>query len=178
MLGLRPITPNDEDILRQFFSGLSAPSRYQRFHCDRRTLTSAQVRYLSRADAEKHLAFLVAAFEAGQERMVAEVRCVALSAPSWQAEYAIVVDDVWQRQGIGRKCMQHLVQAAQAYGFRELVGDVLASNTGMHQFLKAQAFAFSSGDNWVCHSRLDLARLPANHPGAVSSLALRSRLAR
>ncbi len=166
-LGLRAITPNDVEMLNQFFAKLSPLSRYQRFHCDRRILTDAQARYLSRVDAERHIAFMVCTLQAGQEHMVAEVRCVALGAQSWQAEYAIVVDDAWQRQGIGRRCMAHLMDAAHAYGFSELVGEVLASNMAMRQFLKAIAIDCAPSSGSASHSRLHLARLRGSRMDSV-----------
>lgn len=140
LLGLRPIEPGDVALLGSFFQNLSHTARFQRFHCDRRHLSLAQLQYLSRVNAERHIAFMVCALEGGQERMVAEARCVGLSEQPWKAEYAIVVDEAWQRQGIGRQCMQQLIAVARAYGFQELVGDVVPSNLAMRRFLQAIDF--------------------------------------
>jgi predicted CoA-binding protein len=48
-----------------------------------------------------------------------------------EAEFAVLVDDTRQGEGIGTLVLEHLAAAARRAGIEELVGDVLAANTAM-----------------------------------------------
>ncbi|HEX5126356.1 MAG TPA: GNAT family N-acetyltransferase, partial [Rhodocyclaceae bacterium] len=55
-------------------------------------------------------------------------------------EFALVVADAWQHQGVGRYLMQRLIEAARARGLRTMKGIFLASNDRMLHFV--QRFGF------------------------------------
>jgi acetyltransferase len=46
-------------------------------------------------------------------------------------EFAIVVADEWQRQGIAHLLMQQLLAAARSHGLQLMEGDVLSTNNDM-----------------------------------------------
>ncbi len=58
------------------------------------------------------------------------------------AEFALVVSDAYQRQGLGRHLMQHLIDIAQ-HGVQRLVGQVLAENTPMLHLMQSLGFSSS-----------------------------------
>lgn len=52
----------------------------------------------------------------------------------------MVVDDRWQRQGIGHKLMDVLMDAARAKGIRLMEGEVLKSNRNMLKLCASLGF--------------------------------------
>jgi len=53
------------------------------------------------------------------------------SAPSGEAEFAVVVADEWQGYGLGTLLMQRLIECASANGINRLVGITQRRNSGM-----------------------------------------------
>ena len=155
-LGLRRITPPDAQKLRAFVAEISPTSRYQRFHCDRRTLSQTDASYLADVDFRMHHAFIVCAFYGGREVLVAEARCAALSVNRQCAEYAIAVADPWQRQGIGRRCLERLIDVASQSGYQQLTGDVLPSNHAMLTLARKLGFECTSTGRQVAVTRISL----------------------
>ena len=55
----------------------------------------------------------------------------AVNPDGTSCEFALVVDDQWQHQGIGHKLMDVLMDLARAKGLRRIEGEVLKTNTRM-----------------------------------------------
>jgi AcrR family transcriptional regulator/L-amino acid N-acyltransferase YncA len=60
------------------------------------------------------------------------------------AEIALLVEDDHQGRGVGTALLRHLLRVAQRMGFAEVVGVVLADNTGMLHLLEATDLHWSS----------------------------------
>jgi acetyltransferase len=75
------------------------------------------------------------------------------------AEYAIVVDDAWQKRGIGRALIERLIAAAKRKGLTQLAGTVLRDNVRMLAFVASLGFALAPdpGDGEQVTTVLDLA---------------------
>ncbi|MEJ2622446.1 MAG: GNAT family N-acetyltransferase [Candidatus Thiodiazotropha sp.] len=52
-------------------------------------------------------------------------------------EFALVVADEWQRQGIGHKLMNHLMEIARDRGLERMEGEVLSNNFKMLDLMKS-----------------------------------------
>jgi RimJ/RimL family protein N-acetyltransferase len=59
------------------------------------------------------------------------------------AEIALIVEDAYQRKGVGRKLLQAMLHMAVRLGFTEVVASVLADNNGMLHLFK------TSGLEWI-----------------------------
>ncbi len=57
------------------------------------------------------------------------------------AEFAVVVDDAWQGQGVARALLRALAEAARRAGVARLHGAVLRSNHGMLRFIESLGFS-------------------------------------
>jgi acetyltransferase len=57
------------------------------------------------------------------------------------AEFAVVVSDAYQRQGLGRHLMQRLIDIARERGVRRLVGQVLTENAPMLILMRSLGFS-------------------------------------
>ena len=64
-------------------------------------------------------------------------------ATSHTAEIAVIIEDAYQRRGIGTHLLRHMLDLAERLGFDEVVGTVLAQNNEMLRVLDATRLAWS-----------------------------------
>jgi len=138
-LDIRPITPADGELIRDFVRSLSLGTRYLRFMAAVKELSTQSVERLTRIDHERDAALLAVVNEDGADRVVGVAR-YALCAGGGACEFAIVVADDWRGRGLGRLLMTLLIDTAEARGLKRIVGDVLAINRRMLAFVKAFGF--------------------------------------
>jgi len=122
--------PGDGDVVDTVFAGLSPSSRYLRFHGPLTELSAATRRSLTNLDGRTHVAFAAVA----QGRPIGIVRILDLGNEC--AELAIEVVDRWQRCGVGTKLLQAARDRAFELGYRQLIGDMLVVNAGVHAALR------------------------------------------
>lgn len=176
-LQIRAIRPRDEPALAALFAGLDPLSRRRRFHGPVNDLTPQCLHDLARADGDGRVVRVVTAVHAGCELLVAEARCVTDASGS-AAEFAVTVAPHWRRQGIARRCLQVLRDAAAGDGLHWLYGHVLADNGPMLALLQHCGFALSPhrGDATLvvaearCHAEAPAALAPP--PGTARRLPL------
>jgi GNAT superfamily N-acetyltransferase len=123
---IRNVSPGDTEQLRRMYSRLSPASIYQRFHAAFPQVPESMVMHALEAD-HHHKVSLVAAV--GSE-VVGQAMYV-LSAKGEEAEVAIVVEDCWQRRGIGTLLLSRLAGKAKRRGVKVLTGAVLYENLPM-----------------------------------------------
>ena len=129
---LRPVQPQDGLLLGAMMARLSSQTKYNRFHGTVNNLTSTHLRYMSCVDQLRHVAFVITTCLNGEERIIADARYVVDEDTSeGRAEFAIMVEDHWQRFGLAEHAMHALTAAACKNGLRWLHGDVLAENCQM-----------------------------------------------
>jgi len=147
---LRPVQPEDGLPLGAMFRRLSRMAHYHRFHGARAHPTDDELRWMTQVDRRRHVALVVttqAADDAG-ELIVADVRYVA-DADGRGAEFAIVVDDAWQRQGLGERALRALVDTGRRIGLRELHGGVLDGNAPMLSLARRCGFQLAcDAEEW------------------------------
>lgn len=128
-LTLRPVLPQDHLLLAGLVLGLSPSARRNRFHGAIK-LSSSHLQQMSCVDYQRQMALVVTAFVDGAERLIADARYVVES-DQQGAEFALVVDERWQRHGIGAWALRALERAAIVAGLQRLHGDVLEDNLPM-----------------------------------------------
>jgi acetyltransferase len=137
---LRPIQPEDADLLQAFMHGLSAESRYLRFisvlaELPRRLL----IRY-TQLDHDREVALVAVAPDADPRGRIVGVVRYLLDADREHCEFAITLADAWQGRGLGLILMRAIVEAARARRLRRIDGHVLATNTRMLALLRRMGF--------------------------------------
>jgi RimJ/RimL family protein N-acetyltransferase/nucleotide-binding universal stress UspA family protein len=122
-LVIRPIEPDDRDLLRTGFEELSEHSRYMRFQAPMSSLSDQQLAYLTDVDHHDHEALLALDGEeiVGVARFVRENDAVA--------ECAVVVADHWQERGVATELLDRLVERAHEEGITRFTALVLAQNS-------------------------------------------------
>lgn len=121
-----PVTNRDALRYQEFIRGLSKRSRRYRFNYAFAMLSNSALAHLTDVDQERHVALL--AWTASTGRVVGEVRYIADTSSC--AEFAVVVADTWQRQGLGRSLMLKIEALARTNGVRRLYGCISAENEG------------------------------------------------
>lgn len=136
---VRPVLPQDAALQQAFVQALSPAARYRRFHGPVNVLPESTLRYMTEVDYVAHMALIATTIDDLKgEIQVAEARWVRRAPEDGDdvADFALVVDDRWQRAGLGSILLGVLADTAAAQGIRRLSGDVLADNEGMCRLLK------------------------------------------
>jgi RimJ/RimL family protein N-acetyltransferase len=133
---LRPIRPDDRDRLIELYDRLSQHTAYQRFFSVMKRLPPDWAQILATVDYRRRLA-LVAEHEGpeGGPELIAVGRYEPTQRED-TAEVAFVVQDGWQRRGLGTILLHGILDAATARGIRHFVAYVLADNARMLDLLR------------------------------------------
>lgn len=170
---LRPVKPQDSPLLSAMMARLSSQTKYNRYHGTVNNLTSTQLRYMSCVDQQRHVAFVLTTHQNGEEHIIADARYVVdEDANNESAEFAIMVEDHWQRFGLAKHAMQALTTAASNNGLRWLHGDVLAENCPMLALMKHCHFCCTPdrSDEKMVHAEISLGA--ANHKSTPTSTSI------
>jgi acetyltransferase len=146
---VRPIHPDDADMLQEMMHHLSPESRYFRFVSSIVELPPAMLAKFTLIDYDREMA-LVAVFKErvsgpdGQmqekERIVGVSRYVTNPDQS-SCEFALVVADDFSGKGLGSRLMLSIMDVAREKGLSEIEGLVLAQNPGMLKLMKSLGYA-------------------------------------
>jgi acetyltransferase len=139
-LTVRPLRPDDADLLVRFGLALAPESRYQRFLGGGVRFTPELLERLLKVDFTRDLALVATVTLEGREVPVGIARYVRLPDDT-TAELAMTVADAWHGCGIGRLLLERLVGLARERGVRRLVGDTLATNEPMLRLARSVGFA-------------------------------------
>jgi acetyltransferase len=124
---IRPIRADDKARLAAGHARLSAESQRRRYLAAKPRLTAADLRYLTEIDGHDHVA-LVAVLAEGPDLIVAVGRFVRLVGDPEAAEFAIVVGDELQGQGLGGHLAELLAERAAAEGVRRFTATTEVDN--------------------------------------------------
>ena len=126
----RPIHPTDEPRMRTLFYNLSQETIYYRFMQHMTTIPRKQVLEMTYIDPRTEVAIVATVPEAYGEDIVAVGRYY-LDPKTNRAEVAFVVQDNWQRKGIGTYMLNHLIKIARRSGISGFTAEVLRTNRPM-----------------------------------------------
>ncbi|MBI4613024.1 MAG: GNAT family N-acetyltransferase [Planctomycetes bacterium] len=133
---LRPIKRSDEDLVKDLFYSQSDETRYYRFFTTRKFLPKTTLQYLVNIDYNDMMALCAVEARGALERIVGVARYY-LNPHNRMAELGIAIHDDWQRKGLGKALLSHLIDAAKEKGVKGFTADVLADNVGMFKLLAA-----------------------------------------
>ncbi|MEO0249962.1 MAG: chorismate synthase, partial [candidate division WOR-3 bacterium] len=97
---IRPIRPEDAEMTQSFVRGLSEETKYFRFMDAVRELSPAMLVRLTQIDYDREMALLAVTEQDGREVELGVAR-YATNPDRTSCEFAVVVHDQWQHQGIG-----------------------------------------------------------------------------
>ena len=132
---IRPVSPADETVLREFFAALSVESRYLRFFAPV-TPSCGLLDLMAGKPAHVDAIIAVADGVIVGHAMAADRPLPGDPVPGTPGgpgepratDVGVVVADAWQRRGVGATLMRALIDRAQARGVTALAMDVLPGN--------------------------------------------------
>ncbi len=133
---IRAIRPEDAPRLQAFVQRLSPESVYYRFLVSVKELSDAEAAQLANVDYRQRMALVATLPEGDGERVIGVARYAARPEAPDRAEVAIVVEDRYQRRGLGRYLVIQLATYARRHGIRVLTATLNANNTPIKQFIK------------------------------------------
>jgi acetyltransferase len=137
---LRPMRPEDAELVQTFVRAMSEQSRYFRFMDALRELSPTMLSYLTQIDYDREMALVATVEEGGKELQIGVAR-YAINPDGKSCEFALAVADDWQGRGVGHKLMNRLMEVAREHGLEVIEGDVLAKNGSMIALAKSMDFA-------------------------------------
>lgn len=158
---IRPIRPEDEPLMVQFHKTLSEQSVYFRyFHLIKLQSRVAHER-LTRIcfiDYDREIALVVEAQNPEtQTREILAVGRLSKLHGTNEAEFAIVVGDRTQFQGIGTELLRRLLQVSRDEQLNRITADILVDNYGMQKVCEKLGFRIKRTDDpTVVKAEIDL----------------------
>ncbi len=143
---LRPIRPEDAELLQDFIRNLSDESRYMRFVSMLRELTPRMLARYSSIDYDRELALVATVTLPNPRHRGFPMETIIgfahyLRNPDGRgAEYALAISDEWQRRGLGTRLMRALIHEARNQGLSYIDGYVLSSNRPMLALMASLGF--------------------------------------
>lgn len=133
---LRPIRPEDEPMEAEMFTTFSAETKRFRFFGPIGDTTHEMLIRYTQIDYDREMAIIAELVEEGRKKMVGVVRIIT-DPDNEAAEFAIVVGDPWQKQGLGTVMTHYILEIARDRGLKKVYAYLLANNADMlHLFLK------------------------------------------
>ena len=149
---VRPIHPDDAQMLQEMMSHLSQESRYFRFISSMVELPPSMLARFTLIDYDREMA-LVAVFKERRlgangevpetERIIGVSRYVTNPDQS-SCEFALVVADDFSGKGLGTRLMLSIMDVAREKGLSEIEGLVLVQNPGMLKLMKSLGYTIKS----------------------------------
>jgi RimJ/RimL family protein N-acetyltransferase len=130
---IRPIRPEDREVLADGVRRMSAESRYRRFFSPLDHLSEQQLTYLTEVDHHDHEALV--ALEEGTRQGIGVARFVRSENDPENAEVAVAVADDWQGRGIGGELLHRLTERAREEGVKRFSASTLEENRPMRHLL-------------------------------------------
>mgnify|MGYP005840593643 CR=1 FL=1 len=145
---IRPIRPEDEPLMVEFHKTLSERTVYMRYlqamNLSQR-VGHERLSRLSFIDYAREMVLVAVKPNNGSPELMAVAR---LTKARWTdaAEFALLVSDKYQHQGLGRELLQRLLDVARHEKIGRVYGDILAENTEMHRLAEKLGFQLKPTD--------------------------------
>lgn len=139
---VRPIRPEDEPMMIRFHQTLSDQTVYFRYFAMIRLSQRISHERLSRicfVDYDREIALV-----AVQEGEIVAVGRISRIRGTEECEFAVVVNDRFQKRGWGEIILTKLIAIARQEGYAAVVGDVLLENRGMQHLCRKVGFVLET----------------------------------
>jgi len=145
---VRPIQPDDAQMLQTLVRSLTPESRYMRFASAITELPAPLLARLTLIDYDREMALVAVASDGApaaeggpaSERIVGVSRIIT-NPDQASCEFSLLVADDFAGRGLGSRLMESIIEVAREKGLTEIDGLVLAQNSGMLRLMKNLGFA-------------------------------------
>jgi len=141
---IRPIRPEDEPLMVKFHETLSEESVYNRYFSTLKLSQRVAHERLTRIcfnDYDREIA-LVAELKVpkGEEKKILGVGRISKQHNHGEAEFAVLVSDEWQRQGLGSELLRRMIEIGRNEKLQSLSGVILSENHAMQHVCRKVGF--------------------------------------
>lgn len=154
---LRPIKPEDEPLVHDFLSKCSEDTVYFRYFRRIRKFTHEMLIRFTQNDYDREIS-LVAVGQSPAPEVILGMGHLFMDFSQESAEFAIMVGDQWQGNGLGSEIVGRLIDVAREQGVQRLWGEILAQNQPMLEMAKKMRFTVTKDvENQTCRVEMELA---------------------
>jgi acetyltransferase len=134
---VRPVRPEDEDLVHAFFEKVSAEDLRLRFFAPVKDISHTFIARLTQLDYARAIAFV--AIDERSREMIGGVRLHA-DANYESGEFAILLRSDLKGRGLGWKLMELIIEYARAEGLKQIEGQILRENSVMLKMCREIGF--------------------------------------
>jgi acetyltransferase len=141
---VRPIRPEDEPLLVRFHATLSDQTVYLRYFSAlklEQRVAHERLARISFIDYDREMALVMEYTnpKTHENEIIAVGRLSKLHGRE-EGEFAVLVSDAFQRQGIGKEMLKRIIQIGRDEELKRIVGHILPDNTGMINVAESWGF--------------------------------------
>lgn len=157
---VRPIRPEDEPLMKSFHEKLSEASVYYRYFGALKLEQRISHERLARIcfnDYDREIALILDRQVPGSpEHEILGVARLSKIYGTDEAEFAIIITDAWQNQGLGAAMTERLIEVARAEKLQRLRAIILAENRDMRALAERLGFKTEQSRDGEVIAELDL----------------------
>jgi acetyltransferase len=153
---LRPIKPEDEQLIAEMLATMTEGSLRDRFFGGIPEFTHERLVRFTNIDYERELA-IVAELTKGRSRRILGVGRLIVHPEREMGEFSVIVHDEFQRRGLGRKLADLMIGIAEDKGITTIEGLVSEDNAPLLSLAKQLGFFACASQDGIVRLRLDLA---------------------
>ncbi len=152
---VRPVRPEDETLVRNFFGKVTQDDLRLRFFAPVKDFSATFIARLTQLDYARANAFV--AIEEATGEMIGGVR-LHIDANFEAGEFAVLLRSDLKGRGLGWRLMQLIIEYARAEGLRRVEGQILRENSVMIRMCQELGFYVANDphDQSLCVARLVL----------------------
>lgn len=145
MYTIRAVRPDDAQMLQSLVRSLSPQSRYNRFASAITELPDNMLSRFTLIDYEREMALVAQLDNPSHEQTDQPERIIGVSRyvtnpDSDTCEFSLMVADDFSGKGIGSRLMAGIMDVARDKGLKQIIGLVLAKNSGMLKLMRGMGF--------------------------------------
>ncbi len=152
---LRPMKPEDEPLVADFLRQCSDDTIYFRYFKLIKKWTHEMLIRFTQNDYDRELGLMAVGQPPSPELMMGVSRLV-MDTNRKTAEFAVIVADPWQGQGLGPKLIEQVIAIARDQEVKVLLADVLAQNQPMLDLAKKMGFTLKKDSAEVYKISMEL----------------------
>ncbi len=149
---IRPIHPDDAEMLQTLVRGLSPEARYFRFASHLPELPMRMLARFTLIDYDREMALVAVVKERTtlddgstvERERIAGVSRFVTNPDGTSCEFALVVANDFTGRGLGSRLMLSIMEVARAKGLSQIIGLILVNNTPMLRLMTHLGFAVAA----------------------------------
>lgn len=152
---LRPVKPEDEHLLFEFFQILSRETMRLRFFQSTKRISHRILAGCCNTDYDREMT-IVAELTEEDKRCIVGMVTIIVEPDRVNGEFAVVIGDPWQNRGLGTIMFDYIIEISKDMRLKRVFGEILAENTTMMKMCQTRGFAIKPIDEETFQATLNL----------------------